>query len=404
MIKDLRIAVIADDFTGAMDTGVMFVNFGLHTEFHLSSEQSSSDISVVVVSTNSREQDLQSAISSIEHTAPLLENRRLFKKIDSTMRGHISAEIDALLQVTGLEKALICPTAVEAGRTVHDGILFVYGTPLHETAFAKDPHYPASTSILQELISHLSSIHIELDRLATGAEEVLDIIRQTDAKLISFDAISNEDLASISKIAIDGNYLPCGSMGLASAWIKRLLDSESEGNTLPNVSHNSDKPFLIVAGSRHAITSTQIEALIQYIPTYVVEISESLQQSAVFIELISKCNQHDIIILRTPTTKVNNQTSIDRIYELMRDIVHQLSSETKIAGMILIGGETAYNVFQSLGATSIRILGEVEPGVPIGQIIGGCATSLPIVTKAGGFGTDTTLCHVVDWLKTQGRK
>ena len=399
---DLRIGVVADDFTGAMDTGVIFANFGLHTEFHLSPDQPSSDISVVVVSTSSREQDLQSTISSMEHTVSLLENRRLFKKIDSTMRGHISAEIDALLKVTGLEKALICPTAVEAGRTVNDGILFVDGTPIHKTAFAEDPHYPASTSTLQELISHPSAIHIGLDRLSTGSEALLDIVRQTDAMLISFDAVSNGDLAEIVTVALDGGYLLCGSMGLARAWIKGLLETEPMGNTLSDVNYDLAKPLLIVTGSRHANTSTQIDALIQHVPTHVVEVPEQFQSSTVFTELKSKLSEHEAVVLRTPDTKIDDLTAIKRIYELMRDFVHQLCNESTIAGMILIGGETASHVFQSLGATSIRIIGEIEPGVPIGQITGGCATSLPIVTKAGGFGTDTTLCRVIDWLKAQG--
>jgi D-threonate/D-erythronate kinase len=395
---DLRIAVIADDFTGAMDTGVMFANYGLHTQFHLLTDISSSDVQVVAVSTDSREKDVQSAIASIKDTASLFGNRQVFKKIDSTMRGHISAEIDALLQTTGLKKALICPTAVEAGRIVRDGILFVQGIPLHETAFANDPHYPARTSQLQELLSYSSTMHINLDSQNSGHDTVLNTIRQSSSKLITFDAVSNQDLANIAKIAIEGDYLPCGSMGLGRAWIDTLLGNDTQSITTQTIDFNTDQPLLIVSGSRHPITVRQIDALTQYIPTHIVEISE---QFTGYDDLTSEIRQYQAIVLQTPSTQIEDQTDINRIYGTMRNFVQKLCDESKFAGMVIIGGETAFHVCHTIGATAIRIFGEIESGVPVGQIMGGCASSLPIVTKAGGFGTDASLCHIVDWLKLE---
>lgn len=398
MTTDLRIAVIADDFTGAMDTGVMFAHYGLHTQFHLLIDVSSSDVQVIAVSTDSREKDVKSAIASIKETASLFGNRQVFKKIDSTMRGYISAEIDALLQTTGQKKALICPTEVEAGRVVRDGILFVQGTPLHETAFANDPHYPARTSQLQELLSYSSTMHINLDSQNRGYDAVLNKIRQCSSKLITFDAVSNQDLANIAKIAIEEDYLPCGSMGLGRAWIDTLLGNDTQPITTHPIDFNTDLPLLIVSGSRHPITAKQIEALTQYIPTHVVEMSE---QFTGYDDLTSEIRQYQAIVLQTPTAQIEGQNVINRIYGIMRDLVQKLCNESRFAGMVIIGGETAFHVCHAIGATAIRIFGEIESGVPVGQIMGGCASSLPIVTKAGGFGTDSSLCHVVDWLKLE---
>lgn len=401
MMTDLRLAVIADDFTGAMDTGVMFANVGLHTEFYLSEAPVCDDVEVTVINTNSREKDIQSAVAAVKQSVSKITSRKLFKKIDSTMRGHIATEIETLLQITGIEKALICPSAIAVGRIVRDGILFVNETPLHETAFAKDPHYPATTSQLQEILTHSSSMHINQESLSRGNAEVLDTIRRSSTKLVSCDAVSDDDLTAISQIAIDGDYLPCGSMGLASTWIKNLLGDVAREETLPKISINSEKSLLIITGSRHPVTRKQIETLSQYASTYVVEISEQVQLSAVYDDVTSQHSQYETIVLGTPSTRITDRTIMNHIYSVMRDLLKRLCDESWFAGMVIVGGETAFHVCQSLGANAIRILGEIEGGVPVGQMIGGCANSLPIVTKAGGYGTDSTLCHVVDWLKLQ---
>jgi 4-hydroxythreonine-4-phosphate dehydrogenase len=61
----------------------------------------------------------------------------------------------------------------------------------------------------------------------------------------------------------------------------------------------------------------------------------------------------------------------------------------KIAGLVATGGDTARGALTALGATGVYLAGEVEPGVPIG--IANARTPLPLVTKAGAFGTPDTL-------------
>lgn len=62
---------------------------------------------------------------------------------------------------------------------------------------------------------------------------------------------------------------------------------------------------------------------------------------------------------------------------------------SSFAGLIATGGDTVYALLSKLGVHSIRLLDEVEPGVPLGISVG--AVSLPVVTKAGAFGTAQTL-------------
>jgi uncharacterized protein YgbK (DUF1537 family) len=58
-------------------------------------------------------------------------------------------------------------------------------------------------------------------------------------------------------------------------------------------------------------------------------------------------------------------------------------------GLVATGGDTVYALLSKLGVHSIRLLDEVEPGVPLGITAG--AVSIPVVTKAGAFGNAKTL-------------
>ncbi|HBZ3631748.1 TPA: four-carbon acid sugar kinase family protein, partial [Klebsiella quasipneumoniae] len=62
------------------------------------------------------------------------------------------------------------------------------------------------------------------------------------------------------------------------------------------------------------------------------------------------------------------------------------------------GGDVAIAVAQALGATGFQIRGRVAECVPYGYFLGG-RWSRPVMTKAGGFGTDTTLLHVVNFIE-----
>jgi uncharacterized protein YgbK (DUF1537 family) len=74
-----------------------------------------------------------------------------------------------------------------------------------------------------------------------------------------------------------------------------------------------------------------------------------------------------------------------RIVDGLAQIGSQLAHEGRISGIIATGGDTANALCNALGAQALEILGEVEAGIPIMRILG--ERSLPLVTKAGGFGS-----------------
>jgi uncharacterized protein YgbK (DUF1537 family) len=68
-----------------------------------------------------------------------------------------------------------------------------------------------------------------------------------------------------------------------------------------------------------------------------------------------------------------------------------------LGGLVMTGGDTARAVCRHLGATGVELISEVEPGVPLGRLVG--RTQLLAVTKAGAFGSEQALLRAVDQLK-----
>src|SRR2546428_435100 len=148
----LPLTIVADDLTGACDTGALFAARGpvpvtvwpdppLHAP-------------VGVVDTESRALNPVDAARRVSGVARNLARTRFFKKIDSTLRGPIGAEIDALLRATSSPGALVCPALPAEHRVVVERVLLVGAQPVAETPFAEDPPFPraAGTSNIADLL------------------------------------------------------------------------------------------------------------------------------------------------------------------------------------------------------------------------------------------------------------
>ena len=86
----------------------------------------------------------------------------IFKKVDSVLRGHVRLEIESILSLTGLQRALLIPANPSKGRVIVDGYYHIQGEPLHETFFARDPHYPRQSSSMMDLMGREGSYPVHL--------------------------------------------------------------------------------------------------------------------------------------------------------------------------------------------------------------------------------------------------
>ena len=169
------IGVIADDLTGAAELGAVGLRHGLRAEIVRSGEPSGR-ADLVCVDTDSRSCEPAAAAKRAAVAAKMLRAAGaawIYKKVDSVLRGQVTAEVEAVMKQLELTRALLLPANPSLGRTIHDGQYFVQGKPIHKTEFARDPEYPRRSSQVVRLLAAPESFLLRVvngDRsLVTGA-------------------------------------------------------------------------------------------------------------------------------------------------------------------------------------------------------------------------------------------
>ena len=164
--------IIADDITGAAEIAGIAWRKGLKVRLMvyqpnmpttpLSSWRGAGG-EVLILATDTRSGTEEEAVKTIEtlFNSPLqggVGGGLIFKKTDSVLRGHVAAELEALMRLTGKSNTLLIPQNPSKGRIVKDGIYYINGTPLDQTSFAYDPEFPAKTAEAKKLLKRSAGV------------------------------------------------------------------------------------------------------------------------------------------------------------------------------------------------------------------------------------------------------
>src|SRR5688572_18947863 len=221
------VTIIADDLTGACDTGCLFAGpgpVGVLAAPALTGPDDSSSMPVIAIDTESRALASREATDAIHAAARSLGRRlaegRVFKKIDSTLRGAAGVELTALLEhgppFTG---ALVCPSFPAQRRVVRHGRLLVDSVPVHELAIARDPAFRGATADVAALLAGgAPAVTLGLDDVRAGALKVAHLLERHRGALVAADAETDDDLATLAEAALAApGTLIAGSAGLGRA-------------------------------------------------------------------------------------------------------------------------------------------------------------------------------------------
>ncbi len=417
----MKMIVIADDFTGANDTGVQLAKKGARTEVMLNTSQKPSRrADVLVINTESRALSATDAAQSVRDAlAPWCqENAALlvYKKIDSTFRGNVGAEVTAAMQASGCSLAVIAAAIPAAGRITRQGCCLVNGVPLLETEFASDPKTPVCSSRIAELVAQQSDIPVHeifLSQLRRGeASALLAVYADEGDAIVVIDAEEERDLSLIVQAVCEQASLPLlvGAAGLANALPTPLFMHEKQA-----------LPVLVVAGSMSEATRRQVARALCEDRAKVVDVdaarlvSSAYEQemAAVTEKACGLLGQQHHTILRTSRhaddrlqierlcaeTGLSRQQLGERLSQRLGAITLRILGQARIGGLFLTGGDIATAVASELGAEGYRIQSEVAPCIPCGTFINSEIDDLPVITKAGGFGTDDTLCDALYFIE-----
>jgi D-threonate/D-erythronate kinase len=401
-----QFAIIADDLTGSLDTGLQFRKKGLRTIVPLRRKSSWPEAQVLVINTDSRNIAGETAYQKVFRACRHLKVPALYKKIDSTMRGNVGREAMAIMDAQKIPKAVIVPTIPVLGRTVERGILRVHGVPLLRTSYAQDPFHPISTSRIPDLLQKETGIpvgHISLREVRKGSASLAQKIEKSKERLLAVDAVLQSDLKVIAGAwrILSGGFLPCGSVGLADEIIPSLKPERRAKRK------KNRRPLLIIAASRNPRTADQIREALLHFPFPLVEPDlQPLTQSRIapgeirvlsdrLLQLLSK--ERGVVLATTFLTHLPGKEKI--IPRALGKIVIRLLAKVRLGGLVLTGGDLAMGVCQELSASALSIEEEVLPGIPCSTLTDGPFKGLHLVTKAGGFGEKEALWRIIQYLR-----
>ena len=431
-----KIGVIADDFTGANDTGLQFSKQGALTGMFLNLsdiDKALNEFDVVVLDTESRFDDKKTAFEKVMQTSRFLKQNgvsHIYKKLDSTMRGNIGAEIDGAIEGACAKAAFVVPAMPSMGRTTAGGICYVNGIAVSQTEAANDPKSPVISSYIPDIIALQSKRNIQcidLKEVQSGIDALCEkIIRliKSGSQIIVIDASSDDELEVIAKAVtkVNEQKVFVGSPGFAE-FVGKSLKVGSLRRQKSNFMRKKDsvsKSVLIAAGSVSEVTIEQVYFATKERNINVINLDfERMfnQKENEKIRIIETAggglasgndviirpvrNREDVEKARKIAAKAgfNGFECSENIGLFIGDTISRICKEFKPGGLVLTGGDIAIKIIKAMGVTGTIIKDEVLPGIASGNFVSNEFGNVTFVTKAGAFGKEDALIKIIDYLK-----
>ena len=362
--KGMKEFFLADDLSGALDAGAAFFRAGRRVRTVLGGGLPDAwEEEVVAVTTETRNAATEVArekVRGVLERARRSGARLLFKKIDSTMRGPVAAELRALLEAMPEMRVLFSPANPAAGRTVRDGVLYVRGVRVSETEFARDPVWPVRASELKVLLGDVAGERVTIA-----------------------DAETQEDLErAVAEMRKGrGDWVAVGSGALAAAVAGNRIRTTGEEKV-------TEGRVLVVCGSGHPLNRVQAEWLRKERGVIVREVALRGEQPG---------GKADVLMIEA--ARGESAAALRAIVGAAKEMIER----ERVRKVFVTGGETAFALCRELGVRELEFSDEVEAGVCVCEAERG-GERMWFAVKPGGFGDEETWVRVWDRLQgTSGR-
>lgn len=422
-----KFGIIADDLTGANDSGVQLAKKGLTATVMMdyTGKNIQSDPDVLIVDTDSRAKTQEDAYKAVEKAASLLFEKgyaHVYKKVDSTLRGNIAAELAALEEVYRPEIIVIAPAFPKMNRTTVSGHHYVNGKLITETEFGRDPKTPVTESFLPRLLNKNAGKDIallDLELIRGEKADILEFIERAVAAgktWIVCDSEREEDLQVIAEsfTSVQKKTIWTGSGALVEYLPDALkLRSHHENDH----EENNIRKTLTVSGSLSQVTKKQLTRIRELDQSYFAEINpvQLVNQTVDLEEVIEEIgqnqdNSHFVVYVDSSDQNrdaariageaigLSGKQIGERIAMGLGQIANRLVNKfPELDGLILTGGDIAKAACSELGIQEMELHTEIEPGLPFGRLRSK-ERSYWAVTKAGGFGNEQSLANAIHYM------
>ncbi len=401
----MELLIVADDLTGAADAAVPF-SASRETAVLVHPTVAWPPADVLAINTESRYTDGLSARKTVgELVSRAGQNGvRVFKKVDSLLRGNVGAEIAASLEALRRTDrpvlAIVAPAFPRTGRTTLNGIVHMAGSPLGSQRRIADVLSGAGLS--HALVS--TDDWTDPTSLAVRFQQILTA--NIDTAIV--DARNDSDLAAIVAAAesLGDQALLVGSGGISAPLASSFESDDPEKRARPipvRGGHPAGGHSLVVIGSYAPTSRAQLDELVragfQHIhldhtsrldagdPTGTIDVG------ATITTLKEALDRGHAVLTADPAAALDKKQAKTVAAALGATAAAAASHASSI---VVSGGETAVAVLNHLGVAVLNIRGEILPGIVDAEMPGHIQ---PFITKSGAFGDVDALTSVVTYIE-----
>lgn len=418
-----QLLILADDFTGALDTGVQFASVGAATRVltgqNVSLESYTDTCEVLVVDAETRHLTGAEAANIVErYTVQAVELNipYIYKKTDSALRGNIGAELAAVLKASGESHLAFLPAFPQMMRHTIQGTHYIQGVPVADSVFGKDPFEPVTCSDVRALLAQQT----EQPSVSCPALTEKTPLPGSNGIWV-FDAASVEDLRTTGERLKQAGKLRilAGCAGFAAVLPELLNLGAGKPQGIPALGEN----FTVICGSVNPVTVEQVAyakrhgfAHKQLAPEQ--KLTSGYWQTNAGEEMLRtlyqmlESNPRRILDTNDP---VSGQKTVDYAakYEMgIQDVrqavsstigylVSKLFSHEALGTLLITGGDTLLQCMDYMGVHEIEPIGELDTGVVFSRFTFQGITRY-VISKSGGFGKEKLLTELAEKLNNPG--
>lgn len=365
------IAVIADDITGAAEIAGIGLRFGQRVSL-VTDVDVLPDCDLVVCATDTRSMSQDDAVAVSRNVARKLVQAgctNIFKKTDSALRGHVVAELRAIMAETHQTKALYLPENPSRGRIIRDGIYYIDDTPIDHTSFSYDPEFPACTANVKERL---------------GEVVVINTAGEINGEAIFVaNATCWRDVASYA-VNLNAGILPAGAADFFAEYL------EAKGwqlqGSVSRFGGFGDRNALVICGSTLSGSLSDYDyikrksIISSSMPLEVFEGGDPREWIEELIRIYKE--QHSLIFAVGHPSKGGKEFAL-RLRCVMADVAAELIGEMVPQELVIEGGATTFAIMERLGWSNFNITDEVAPGVVRMSLNGSADTHITL--KPGSY-------------------
>ncbi|NLM28478.1 MAG: four-carbon acid sugar kinase family protein [Clostridiaceae bacterium] len=404
-----RMVLIADDLTGALDTGVQFAgseaSVFVTTADRIKGEESAD---ILVVDTESRHLPAEEAYKTVYEAVDCVRHRFpwIYKKTDSLLRGNLGAELTAVLDSSGRKKMVFVPSYPRMRRIVKNGRLFVDGVPATHAHNAKDALDPVATSVISDIIAKQTDLTVHLTNLAME-----DFSISGEKEILVSDAVTDDDMHRIARRILPymQDIAVAGCAGFASVLKEYAAPAAAAGTAAPEIDAQS---HLIICGSINERTRRQINYAVEMgLPHLVLTPEEYIGEfhSDEIIRVICGMLRENGAVLvctarddkdmeKSGTYVKEHRLSADNLHisiaKRLGEITAKVINTVNVDVLSVIGGDTLFGIMSALDGRGFIPVREIRQGTVQSVMMLRPGGSKTILTKAGSFGDDDAIWHM----------